>query len=511
VSDGRRGRLTRTAAAAAAAMLGLAACTSAGPDPVPLPPPTAAPSTPAPDLARYYDQTLSWDECGGGFECTSVTVPRDWAASDTGDIQVSLIRLPAKGTRIGSLLINPGGPGVSGVDYVRAAKAQYTAPVRDAFDVVGFDPRGTGGTDPVRCLPPDQLDAFYAADPTPDDAAEEQELTRSIAELTRGCEERSGAILPYVSTEDSARDMDIIRAALGDDQLSYLGASYGTYLGAVYAGLFPDRVGRMVLDGALDPALGAIETGKQQLQGFQAAFDSFVADCATHDDCPLPADPVAAGQRIADFYVSVDANPLPTFDAARPLTEGLANLGIGEALYAPEYFWDPLRQGLRQAFAGDGSTLLSLADLYTDRNSDGSYGNLLEANIAINCLDKGSLESVAEAKALVPEYQKLSPVFGAGFAWGTVTCRDWPTPPVAPSEPISANGAAPILVVGTTRDPATPYAWAQALASQLASGVLLTYDGDGHTAYNRGNACINRAVEGYLVAGVVPEDGKTCG
>ena len=312
-------------------------------------------------------------------------------------------------------------------------------------------------------------------------------------------------MLPYVSTEDTARDMDVIRAALGDEKLSYLGASYGTYLGAVYAGLFPDRVGRLVLDGALDPSLDGIETGKGQLVGFQQAFDSFVADCAKHDDCPLPADAAAAGRRIADFYLELDESPIPTFDPARPLTEGLANLGIGEALYAPEYFWEPLRTGLAQAFGGDGSTLLQLADLYTDRKDDGSFGNLLEANIAINCLDKGSLSTLEEAAALVPDYEKLSPVFGAGFAWGTITCREWPYPPVAEVAPIAAEGAAPILVVGTTRDPATPYVWAEALADQLASGVLLTYDGDGHTAYNRGNACINRAVEAYLVAGNRPQ------
>ena len=397
------------------------------------------------------------------------------------------------------------------MDYARAARAQFTAPVRAAYDIVGFDPRGTGEHDPIRCLPSDRLDAFFAADPTPDDAGEEQALLTSITELTDGCEGKSGAMLPYVSTEDTARDMDVIRAALGDEKLSYLGASYGTYLGAVYAGIFPDRVGRLVLDGALDPSLDGIETGKGQLVGFQQAFDSFVADCAKHDDCPLPPDAAAAGRRIADFYRELDANPIPTFDPARPLTEGLANLGIGEALYAPEYFWEPLRTGLGQAFGGDGSTLLQLADLYTDRKDDGSFGNLLEANIAINCLDKGSLSTLEEASALVPDYEKLSPVFGAGFAWGTITCREWPFPPVAEVAPIAAKGAAPILVVGTTRDPATPYVWAEALADQLDSGVLLTYDGDGHTAYNRGNACINRAVEAYLVGGAPPKDGTTCG
>lgn len=491
----------------------LTACTSDDPTPAPIPTSSTPLSAPPADVASYYGQSLDWSDCGETFQCAKLTVPRDWTEPGAGDVQLAVIRLPASKpkARVGSLLINPGGPGVSGVEYARAARTQITAPVRAVYDVVGFDPRGTGDSDPIRCLPSAELDAFFAADPTPDDAAEEQQLLTSIDELTTGCETKSGAILPFVSTEDTARDMDVLRAALGDERLSYLGASYGTYLGSVYAGLFPDRVGRLVLDGALDPALDAVATGKGQLVGFQQAFDSFVADCAKHKDCPLPADPVAAGQRISDFYTAIDAKPLPTFDAGRPLTEGLANLGIGEALYAPEYFWEPLRNGLTQAFSGDGSTLLQLSDLYTHRKDDGTYENLLEANVAINCLDKGSLKTLAEAEALVPEYEKLSPVFGAGFAWGSISCRDWPFPPVATVAPIPADGAAPILVVGTTRDPATPYTWAKSLAAQLSSGVLLTYDGDGHTAYNRGNACINRAVEAYLVAGTVPTDGTTCG
>jgi pimeloyl-ACP methyl ester carboxylesterase len=499
-------------AAAALVVAGLAACTSDGPEPTPIPSSSSTPAAPPSELSGYYDQTLDWSGCGGSFDCAKLTVPRDWTHPRAGDIEVAVIRLPASdpNKRIGSLVVNPGGPGVSGVAYARAAQGQFTAPLLEAYDIVGFDPRGTGDTDPVHCLPDSGLDAYFAADPTPDDTAEVHDFVGSIGEFTQGCEQRSGGILPYVSTADTARDMDVLRAALGDEKLAYLGASYGTYLGTVYAGLFPDRVGRLVLDGALDPALDGIETGKQQLQGFQRAFDSFLLDCAKHSDCPLPADPAAAGQRIASFFADLDAQPISTGDAARPLTEGLATLGIGEALYAPEYFWAPLRAGLAQAFNGDGSVLLQLSDLYTERNSDGSYGNLLEANIAINCLDQGGLKSVNDAEKLVPEYEKLSPVFGAGFAWGTLSCRDWPYPAQASVGAISAAGAAPILVIGTTRDPATPYAWAKSLAAELDSGVLLTYDGDGHTAYNRGSACVNHTVEDYLVAGQVPEDGKTC-
>ncbi len=508
---------------ATVAVVALAACTSSGgssgPSPVPIPsvvssagsvvPVPPATAAPTPDLTTYYGQKLTWDRCGDPFECSELTVPLDYDKPGGKSIKLAVIRLKASGKRLGSLLVNPGGPGASGVDYARAARTQFGEPLREAFDIVGFDPRGVGDSAPVRCLTSSQLDAYFAADPTPDDAVEERQFVARQKAFSAGCENKSGALLPHISTVDAARDMDVLRAALGDKHLYYLGASYGTYLGATYAGLFPSRVGRLVLDGALDPTLTNEELLLGQTKGFQVAFDSFVADCAKHSDCPLPKDEAAAEAKIAGLLKSLDATPIPTGQPRRPLTEGLAVLGISEAMYAPEYLSQLLRTGLGQAFAGDGSTLLRLSDFYTERSAKGAYPNLLEANLAINCIDKGSDSTIADVQKVKPDFTKASAVFGPALAWGDIACTGWSVPP-NPSGPIHAKGAAPILVVGTTRDPATPYAWAQALASQLDSGRLLTFDGDGHTGYNRGSSCINRAVEKYLVGGVLPPEGLVC-
>jgi pimeloyl-ACP methyl ester carboxylesterase len=506
----------RLAALAVAGLLGLSACTSSGtssgPTPVPVDPTaTGAIVTvaPTPDLSSYYAQKLKWSGCGDSFQCAKLTVPLDYAHPGHDDIQLAVIRLKASGHRLGSLLVNPGGPGASGVQYAREARSQFTAPLRKVFDIVGFDPRGVGASAPVRCLSGPQIDAFVASDPTPDTPTEQQALLGLDRSFVAGCEQLSGKLLPYVATVDAARDMDVLRAALRDPKLYYLGASYGTYLGATYAGLFPTRVGRLVLDGALDPTLTQEALLLGQAKGFQVALDSFIASCAKISGCPLPSDQQAAEAKIAALLKALDATPEPTGQAGRPLTEGLATLGISEALYAPDIFDNTLRAGLQQAFAGNGSTLLRLADAYTYRQPNGSYPNLLEANVAIDCADKGSGSTVADVERVLPEFTEASPVFGPALAWAVISCIGWPVKP-QPIAPIHAPGAPPILVIGTTRDPATPYAWAQALASQLDSGRLLTFDGDGHTAYNRGSSCINRAVEDYLVQGVLPANGLVC-
>jgi pimeloyl-ACP methyl ester carboxylesterase len=524
VSEPVRGRRKALLAGLALVAVAASACTSSGGGltPVPAGSPTgsgsaagsaaapASPTTPpSPDLAKYYGQKLSWSGCGGSFQCAKLTVPLDYGHPGQDDIQIAVIRLKASGHRLGSLVINPGGPGASGVNYARAARSQFTAPLRETFDIVGFDPRGVGESAPIHCLSGSQLDAYFAADPTPDNAAEQAAYVKSQQGFSAGCEARSGKLLAHVSTVDAARDIDVLRAALGDRQLYFLGASYGTFLGATYAGLFPARVGRMVLDGALDPTLSNEALLQGQTKGFQVALDSFIADCQHRSDCPLPSDQQAAEAKINGLLKSLDAQPEPTGVADRPLTEGLGLLGISEALYAPEYLGALLRTGLQQAFAGNGSTLLRLADFYTERRSDGTYPNLLEANLAVNCADKGSDQTVGAVEKALPAFTAASPVFGPALAWADIACTGWPVPAAA-TAPIHASGAAPILVIGTTRDPATPYAWAQSLAGQLDSGRLLTFDGDGHTGYNRGSSCINRAVEGYLVSGKLPAKGLVC-
>ena len=508
-------RALAAAALATAAVLALASCSTsepvASPSPSPSTPAATPSAPPAVDLQPYYSQQVRWEGCGGDFQCATVKVPLDYANPAAGDVSLAVIRLPASdpGARVGSLLINPGGPGGSGVDYARAARGQFTKPVRAAFDIVGFDPRGVAGSEPVECLSDKDLDAWFAYDPSPDTPAEEQGYLAINQKFAAGCQAASGRLLPHIGTPNAARDMDVIRAVVGDEKLNYLGASYGTLLGATYANLFPDKVGRLVLDGAIDPTIPSDDFAKAQGAGFEVALAAFVDDCLTKRDCPLPKSSRAAGiARIQQMLDDTDAKPLK---GDRPVTQALATYGLITALYDNTNGWPVLRQALTQAFKGDGSTLLYLADLYADRDSDGRYtSNATEVFPAISCLDRPDASTVESSRASVPEFVAASPTFGSFIAWGGVICGAWPVASTNDLSPLTAPGAAPIVVVGTLRDPATPYAWAQGLANQLESGVLLTWDGDGHTAYNRGSTCIDRAIEAYLVQGTPPADGTTC-
>jgi pimeloyl-ACP methyl ester carboxylesterase len=354
------------------------------------------------------------------------------------------------------------------------------------------------------------MDKYTQVDQTPDDTAEADKLEQAYANFAAGCEKRSGKVLPHVSTVEAARDMDVLRAVLGDEKLNYVGASYGTFLGATYAELFPDRTGRLVLDGAMDPALPARELNRDQTAGFETAFKSFAADCVKQAECPLGKKSVAdATARLKDFFAKLDASPVPTGED-RELGESLATTGVIAAMY-DDGAWPQLRSALSAAQDGDGAPLLAMADSYYEREADGSYANLMFANAAVNCLDlPAAFKSPDAVFAAVPEFEKASPVFGRGFAWAALNCGHWPVPATGKAHPIEAKGAAPIVVVGTTRDPATPYKWAQSLAGQLSSGRLLTYDGDGHTAYGRGSDCIDTAINAYLIEGKAPQDGKRC-
>lgn len=489
---------------------------SAGPDREgPAPTTTPAPgATRAPDpaLQDYYDQQLDWAPCEGDddLECALLEVPVDYTDPAGDNVRIALLKVPAAqpDERLGSLVVNPGGPGAPGTTYAAAGSTVFRPALLDHYDVVGFDPRGTGSSDPVDCLSDEQMDAFLAADPVPDTSTEVDEVTEGLADFFQGCVDNSDELVEHVTTVETARDMDVLRAALGESELDYLGASYGTKLGATYAELFPDRVGRMVLDGAVDVSLSSRGLSLGQAEGFQRALEAYVSDCVEGGDCVL-GDSLDAGlQRISDFLDSVDDQPLPAGD--RELTVGNAFYGLITPLYVSDY-WFLLTDALEQAFDGDGTALLALADVYASRNPDGSYAdNSTEAIYAINCLDDPASETPAEIEDEVPAFEQVSPTLGEVFAWGLLGCAGDPRTAVEPAPRIRAEGAAPILVVGTTRDPATPYEWAQALASQLDSGVLLTRDGDGHTAYNSGNECIDTTIEDYLVEGTVPEDGTQC-
>ncbi|AWB91018.1 hypothetical protein C3E78_01600 [Aeromicrobium chenweiae] len=464
---------------------------------------------PAPQgLERFYDQKVDWTSCDGA-RCAWVTVPIDYAKPDGDTTRIRVKVHPGKNAKR-SLFVNPGGPGGSAIDFSDRMVSEFGPNVRDMYDIVGVDPRGVGESSPLKCLPPTQFDAFVATDPDPDDDAEVTALRESSETMGAACLKNSGPLAAHVSTVEVARDMDVVRALLGRSKLDWFGASYGTQLGAVYAELFPDTVGRMVLDGAVDPTLDAVESSFAQTTGFQRALEAYAKDCVKKSDCPIGDDAEAGMAKIADLLKQLDENPLKLRDG-RQLTEGNAFYGVAVTLYDQET-WTYLTQALRAAFAGDGSVLMILSDTYFDRQQDGSYAtNGGQVIYAVNCLDAGGKGlSVAETKAQLPRFEKASPVFGSALGWGALGCSDWPIKAANPLPDIDAKGAPPILVVGTTRDPATPYESAQALASQLDSGVLLTREGDGHTAYVSGNRCIVEAVDTYLVKGTPPKDGTVC-
>jgi pimeloyl-ACP methyl ester carboxylesterase len=462
-------------------------------------------------LRPFYAQRLRWSGCGGEFECATLRVPLDYADPGHGDVAVSLVRLPAgePDKRIGSLLINPGGPGESGIKYARQARGQFTGPVRKRFDIVGFDPRGVVTSDPVRCQSDRETDTWLAADASPDGAAEERQIEVLSRALAQRCASRGGPLLAHMSTREAARDMDIMRAALGDDELYYLGKSYGTLLGATYAELFPKRVGRVVLDGALDPRLSAEDIARGQAQGFELALRAFVDDCVRRD-CPLGDSRNAALRRLDELLTGIDRTPMSTGYRGRELTQSLAVLGIALPLY-DRTSWPILRGALQGALEGDGTTLLILSDLYTKRQQNGRYANNSnDAIYAVNCLDRADNRTIGQVRGFAASLAKSSLRFGPYVAWSNRPCASWPVKAVDRPHAIRAEGAKPIVVVGTTRDPATPYEWAEGLAGELASGVLLSYDGDGHTAYKQGDKCIDRAVDGYLIDGTPPADGTRC-
>ncbi|MET7291433.1 alpha/beta hydrolase [Streptomyces griseoloalbus] len=475
-------------------------------------------STPA-ALTPYYEQKPAWRDCGvPGFQCATLKAPLDYAEPSAGDVRLAVTRKKATGPgkRLGSLLVNPGGPGGSAVGYVQAyAGVGYPAGVRARYDMVAVDPRGVARSEPVECLDGPEMDRYTRTDGTPDEAKEADTLAAAYQRFAEGCGADAPKLLRHVSTVEAARDMDIVRAALGDEKLNYVGASYGTFLGATYAGLFPDRAGRLVLDGAMDPSLPARRLNLEQTAGFDTAFTAFAKDCVRQSGCPLggrDAGPRQAGQNLKAFFGELDARPIPTGDPdGRRLTESLATIGVIAAMY-DEGAWPQLRESLTAAMReNDGAGLLALSDSYYERDADGGYANLMFANAAVNCLDlPPAFDSPDEVRRALPDFEKASPVFGEGFAWASLNCAYWPVRATGEARRIEAKGAAPIVVVGTTRDPATPYRWAQALAGQLSSARLLTYEGDGHTAYGRGSACVDSAINAYLLDGRPPADGKRC-
>jgi pimeloyl-ACP methyl ester carboxylesterase len=463
------------------------------------------------ELLPFYEQRLDWTECGG-FDCTTVRAPLDWADPGAGEIELSVIRSRAEGTGepIGSLLTNPGGPGASGVGLIRDSLSFAVGDaVRERFDVIGFDPRGVGESTAVHCYDAPDMDAYLFDIPQGERGTDAWagELLDRHADFAEACDAGSDGILPYITTENAARDMDLLRAVLGDAQLNYLGYSYGTFLGATYAKLYPERVGRLVLDGAIDPAVPGLDVGITQGIGFESALRAYMASCLEDDECPFRGSVDDAMADLGTLLASVDRDPIANADG-RMLGADALMTAIISALYSQDS-WSFLTAALTDVLAGDPAVAFQLADFYYNRQ-DGVYlDNSTEAFRAYNCMDY-PLDSTPEQEAAAEALLAAEAPTVAPYWIGPDPCEVWPYPATGVREPIAAEGAAPIVVVGTTNDPATPYEWSVSLAEQLASGVLVTRVGEGHTGYNKGNACVDGAVESYLIDGTVPEDGLRC-
>ncbi|MFI2301825.1 alpha/beta hydrolase [Actinacidiphila glaucinigra] len=462
-----------------------------------------------PEPARHYAQRPTWEPCEDepSYECAVIEAPLDYAHPESGDITLAVTRLRSTGTpseRIGSLLYNPGGPGDSAVGGLREIAGDFSPAMRAAYDLVAVDPRGVGASTPLECgttAPATVTGSRAFAGGKPDFEA----LDEAREETADACLRHSGRLLPHVGTSDAARDLDLVRALVGDDRLHYLGFSYGTYLGATYAGLFPSRVGRMVLDGAVDPTIEDYRRFLDPAHGYQVAWEAFAADCVSRPGCPVGRSAAEAGRVLDALVARLDRNPRREGKDAALTGEDLLRIVL-TALKRPA--WGELRLALGEvvASAGDSAALQRLSAAQEDAVADVGF-------TAVSCLSAalGPVFTPAQAEALVPAFRRASPQFGAYYSALLTTCAHWPVGPVRPSRAFPAPPTAPILVVGTLRDPATPYSWAQALTRLFPSARLLTWDGDGHTAYLQpGSACVDAVVDRYLLGGGLPPAGTVC-
>jgi pimeloyl-ACP methyl ester carboxylesterase len=486
---------------------------------------TSAPDTNASQAPAVPGTQASWRPCpevprqlvgraasGMTYECAAVAVPRDWAAPQTGQtyaVQMIRIRSATQHDRIGSLVINPGGPGGSGIDtavYLSFGQQLGGLPtaVTDQFDIVGFDPRGVGRSDPIKCISDKDQDETFSLDPDPVSQAAFDQLVALNQRIATSCGQKYGAQLPLFSTEQAAHDMDAIRAAVGDPKMTYLGFSYGTLLGATYAQLYPKNIRALVLDGAVDPKQDFVTGSEVQAKGFERAFTNFTTWCkATPADCPIAPDARGA---VTDAMAKAKVSPVRGADG-RDATPGWIFVGVISSLYT-ESGWQQLAKAIDDLQAGNAKGVFDLADQYAERKRDGSYSNLFDANLAVNCADTAQAPTVAQVRTLQSEWRKKYPLFGAPLAVGMMPCSFWP----GKKDPYPAGaavGAPPIVVVGTTGDPATPYENTAELAGMLGTGHVLTWQGEGHTAYPS-TTCIVNAVDAYLINLTVPKEGLRC-
>ena len=451
---------------------------------------------------------IDWSPCGN-VECGNLPVPLDHADPGGRRITLALARLPAAKKPIGVLLTNPGGPGGSGVQLVHDAAGEFPQDVRDEFDIVSWDPRGLGPDEPVQCL--DDLDPFYAVDRDPQTAAGVADNVKASRDFVDSCEQRSKDLLPYLATEQTVQDLDAIRTALGVQQISYLGFSYGTLIGAMYAEQYPTHLRAMVLDGVVDPARSYAQSAIDQADSFDASLDGFFAHCRSDHSCAFArgGNPVAAYN---DLVATVRAEPVPgkVDGESRMLGPGELDIGVASALYLGADGYDTLATALAQTAAGDSTKMLELSDAYTGRQKGGHYTNETAVFYATSCLDAPSPGKVIAVQRLANRAERSAPHFGASTVWLGLPCTFWPLPPQGEVGAIHAPDAPPVLVVGGLHDPATPYQWAVSVSISMRTATLLTVDGTSHTSYARGNGCVDDTVDRYLIDLTVPPRGERC-
>lgn len=508
----------RVAAVLAAAALLLSGCST--PSTEPSLPPIATPTATADlgvsaELQPFYSQVVDWKSCGKRILCGQVKVPTNWSDPAAGSLTLAIAYRAADIAKpLGSIVFNPGGPGASGYDWIlNSLDYLGTKTLRSNFNIVGFDPRGVGQSEPtVKCFDAKQTDVMlYGDNGLPLGSPQDIKATRALlSQFVTACSKNTGPAMAYLDTVSAAKDIDVIRAVMGESKLDYLGFSYGSLLGETYAALFPNKFNHMVIDGVIDPTVSDSQQSVYQLKGFDLALRNYLADCLSSSDCPFAGSVSKALEKIKTFLRTLEVNPLPTKDG-RELTAWAANTGLIMPLYSQDY-WPQLSQAFAEAFDGDGTTFIDLADAYNDRGPNGLYtSNLMEANIAISCLDARQPSDDASMAKQNSRMLAASPTLGRYWQFGALTCEQWPYPVAKRPTNYSAKGSKPILVVGTTGDPATPYGQAVAVATKvLSNGHLVTYNGEGHTAYGRSNECVSNAVDNYFIKDTVPTVDPDC-
>ena len=464
---------------------------------------------------KYYEQVVEFVNCGEGIFCADVQMPMNWDDPKSEPIVIATsYRQADKKDPLGFVLFNPGGPGASGYDWVlESSDFLGTKKLRENFNILGFDPRGVGRSSAVSCLTDAETDEFlYSVTGFELGSDEDLAFTRAaIKEFGAKCLEETGDLLAHVDTVSAAKDMDVLRAVLGQEKLNYLGYSYGSLLGTTYATLFPNRVGRFVLDGAIDPTVSDEEQSLFQIEAFEKTLMAFLEACEQYKDCPFTGFVQGDLETIREFFLELESKPLPT-ESGRELTIWAAVTGLIMPLYSESY-WPYLATAFDMALNnGQGDVFMLLADQYNDRGEDGTYStNVLAANYAISCLDSRSSTNIFSMRSQNSALLEAAPTLGRYWQFGALRCESWPFEIKQSPVSYKATGATTILVVGTTGDPATPYAQAQALAGEiLDDAFLLTYDGEGHTVYGQQVDCVDDVVDEFFITAKLPSTDPYC-